>query len=95
MNEHDLDSIRSNASDDETRFCCSRHQKISGGHTGGATPDPISNSEVKPSRADGTARSSVWESRTLPEFFFEKPHRLLAMGLFFYQGDVPVDCLFC
>ena len=43
-------------------------QQVSGGITGGATPDPIPNSEVKPSRADGTARSSVWESRTPPEF---------------------------
>ena len=41
--------------------------KVSGGDIDEATPDPIPNSEVKPSRADGTARSSVWESRTLPE----------------------------
>ena len=38
----------------------------SGGNVGGATPDPIPNSEVKPSRADGTARVSEWESRTPP-----------------------------
>ena len=37
---------------------------VSGGITGGATPDPIPNSEVKLSRANGTARSFVWESRT-------------------------------
>ena len=29
---------------------------VSGGNAGGVTPDPIPNSEVKPSRADGTAR---------------------------------------
>ena len=38
----------------------------SGGNVGGATPDPIPNSEVKPSRANGTARVSEWESRTPP-----------------------------
>ena len=40
---------------EQVRFALSRLQ-LSGGITGGATPDPISNSEVKPSRADGTAR---------------------------------------
>src|ERR1700690_3988947 len=44
----------------------SRHQKISGGHTGGATPDPISNSEVKSSRAHGTAGETLGESRPPP-----------------------------
>ena len=43
---------------------------LSGGNAGGATPDPISNSEVKPSRADGTARETVWESRSSPGFSF-------------------------
>jgi hypothetical protein len=38
----------------------------SGGNVGGAIPDPIPNSEVKPSRADGTAEVAPWESRTLP-----------------------------
>ena len=47
----------------------SRHQKISGGNSGGATPDPISNSEVKPSRADGTAGETLWESRSPPGLF--------------------------
>ena len=37
-----------------------------GGHTGGVTPDPISNSEVKTSRADGTAGEALWESRSPP-----------------------------
>src|SRR3954464_14236818 len=52
-----------------SRELVTMRQQVSGSITGGATPDPIPNSEVKPSRADGTARSSVWESRTLPEFF--------------------------
>ena len=32
--------------------------KVSGGYIGGALPVPIPNTEVKPSRADGTARSA-------------------------------------
>ena len=40
--------------------------KISGGYIEEAIPDPISNSEVKLLGADGTARATVWESRTLP-----------------------------
>ena len=37
---------------------------VSGGNVGGATPVPIPNTEVKPSRADGTAGVTLWESRT-------------------------------
>ena len=40
--------------------------KFPGGHAGGVTPVPISNTEVKPSRADDTAAVRQWESRTLP-----------------------------
>ncbi len=42
-------------------------RQVSGGYVGGATPVPIPNTEVKPSRADGTAQATVWESRSLPE----------------------------
>ena len=40
--------------------------QISGGNIEEAIPDPISNSVVKLFGADGTARATVWESRTLP-----------------------------
>ncbi len=40
--------------------------RIPGGDAGGATPVPIPNTAVKPSRADGTALVTVWESRSLP-----------------------------
>src|SRR3954468_11242454 len=43
-----------------------RHQQISGDNSGGETPDPIPNSEVKPSRANGTAGETLWESRSSP-----------------------------
>ena len=38
-----------------------------GGDSVEVTPVPISNTEVKLDRADGTAWEAVWESRTLPE----------------------------
>ena len=39
---------------------------IPGGYRERETPVPIPNTEVKPPIADGTARKTVWESRTLP-----------------------------
>ena len=43
-----------------------RMPNVSGGNIEKAIPDPIPNSEVKLLGADGTARATVWESRTLP-----------------------------
>ena len=40
--------------------------QLVGDLTAGDPPVPIPNTEVKPRRADGTARESVWESRSLP-----------------------------
>src|ERR1700761_79177 len=37
--------------------------KLAGEHTARVTPVPIPNTEVKPRRADGTARVRVWEIR--------------------------------
>ena len=50
-----------------------------GGHTAGATPVPIPNTEVKPRRADDTARVTVWERRSLPGLNLSGPPR-------FYRG---------
>ncbi len=44
--------------------------KISGGNSGGVTPVPIPNTEVKSSSAYGTAGATLWESRSLPELYF-------------------------
>ena len=44
----------------------SANHSFPGGHTAGVTPVPIPNTEVKPRRADGTARATVWERRSLP-----------------------------
>ena len=43
-------------------------KNVPGGHTGGAPPVPIPNTEVKPSKADVTAAERQWESRTLPGY---------------------------
>ena len=40
--------------------------QVVGDLTAGDPPVPIPNTEVKPRRADGTARESVWERRSLP-----------------------------
>ena len=40
-----------------------------GALTGGETPGPIPNPEVKTSRADDTAVARLWESRSAPGIF--------------------------
>ena len=40
-----------------------------GGHGERETPGSIPNPEAKPFSADGTARETVWESRTSPDNF--------------------------
>ena len=47
--------------------------EISGIYIAGVTPLPIPNREVKPRRADGTIRVTVWESRSMPDLFFRMP----------------------
>ena len=60
----------------------------SGGLTGGATPDPISNSEVKTFRADGTAGETLWESRSPPGIIPKAPSQSLLARGFFFLGPV-------
>jgi hypothetical protein len=50
--------------------------RFPGGHRRGVTPVPIPNTEVKLSTADGTARVTAWESRSLPGLFFQGPLRV-------------------
>ena len=57
--------------------------KFSGGYIGGVTPVPISNTEVKPSRADGTPRETAWESRSLPDLFVG--HSTFALSAPFFR----------
>lgn len=69
----------------DSRIC-----KFFGGYSGGATPDLISNSEVKSTSADGTARVPVWESRTPPEFVFSLYE---SRGFFFVFFNLSEFCL--
>jgi RimJ/RimL family protein N-acetyltransferase len=61
---------------------------IFGGHSGGGTPLPIPNREVKPASADGTRRATSRESRSPPNYF-RGPK--LASGLFFSGYDRRVE----
>ena len=47
--------------------------QVSGDLTERVTPVPIPNTEVKPLRADGTARATLWETRSLPGLINKKP----------------------
>jgi hypothetical protein len=47
-----------------------------GGHSGGDTPLPIPNREVKPASADGTRGASPRESRTPPTSFADRDPRV-------------------
>ena len=71
---------RTDTSHDSTAFL-----NLAGDNSEEATPDPIPNSEVKLFCVDGTARVTVWESRTSPAFFclfFDKIVR--TNGAFFW-----------
>lgn len=61
---------------------------VPGGHTGGATPVPIPNTEVKPSKADATAAVRQWESRTLPGYK-KKPAGESQQAFLFLNTAVP------
>ena len=67
---------------------------ISGDDIEKAIPDPIPNSEVKLFGANGTARETVWESRTLPEYH-SIPLTENYQGYFFLErhSAVAVDAL--
>ena len=67
----------------------SRHADISGNFTGGVTPVPIPNTEVKPTEVDGTIVTRLWESRTLPVYF--KPLIVNSVRGFLFYFKAP-DC---
>src|SRR5262249_4498552 len=59
---------------------------FAGGHRSRVTPVPIPNTEVKPATADGTARETVWESRSLPALFVKAKSPIVERqsGLLFF-----------
>ena len=66
-----------NAADDQKP----KSKEFLGGYAEGVTPVPIPNTEVKPLRADGTARVTVWESRSPPGIKQIQPHHENVVGL--------------
>src|ERR1700674_5278284 len=61
-----------------------------GGHTAGVTPVPIPNTEVKPRRADDTARVTVWERRSPPGLKY-KSRSEQSGRLFCFEIVEPID----
>ena len=61
---------------------------VPGGLAGGATPVPIPNTEVKPSKADATAAERQWESRTLPGYKKKPAGESQQAFLFLWQIDL-------
>ena len=57
--------------------------QVSGGHSGGVTPVPIPNTEVKPASADGTWGETPWESRSPPEYLMKTSPRIVG-GFFVF-----------
>ena len=62
-------------------------QKFSGDHCGGETPDPIPNSAVKSSSADGTAEATLWESRSSPRQS-PRPEASVELRAFFFSKSM-------
>ena len=58
-----------------------------GGESGGVTPVPIPNTEVKPASADGTWAETPWESRTPPDFSLRARPSGLARSSFWARLD--------
>src|ERR1700724_3205139 len=52
-----------------------KHHKFPGGLTARVTPVPIPNTEVKPCRADDTARVTARERRSPPGIKIQRPQR--------------------
>ena len=72
-----------------TGFGLRCNPKFSGGDIEEVPPDPIPNSEVKLFGADGTATVTLWESRSLPDFFDTiKASRLTLRGFFHSMGRI-------
>ena len=67
--------------------------RFSGLISGGATPVPIPNTEVKPFSADGTARAAVWESRTRPDSLFNRHQLIISRWRFFLFNFSPLQKL--
>src|SRR5271167_587330 len=68
--------------------------KFPGDHTARVTPVPIPNTEVKPRRADDTARATVWERRSSPGLKSNKAVLNDQSGLFVFGHEIPAAVVF-
>ena len=68
-------------------WVCRTTRQRYGGHSEGETPGPIPNPEAKPLSADGTARETVWESRTPPDNHSHKGHPHQGVALVRIPGN--------
>ena len=59
------------------------YKRFYGGHSKEDPPVPIPNTEVKLFCADGTARATVWESRSSPYLFQSPINIYVGWGFFF------------
>ena len=69
--------------------CTSQAHKFPGGLTARVTPVPIPNTEVKPCRADDTARVTARERRSPPGLKFKGRNAQSVRGLF-YLGSLGI-----
>ena len=68
--------------------------QFSGGDTEGATPVPISNTEVKLFRADDTMTVRLWESRTPPDLFSYNKNRDFCIFMYNSKCNTTKDSCF-
>ena len=66
-----------------------------GGHSKEDPPVPIPNTEVKLFSADGTARATVWESRSPPFLYINPQSALMLVGGFVFCDDFEPLLKFC
>lgn len=68
-----------------------RSRKSFGGHSERETPGPIPNPEAKPLSVDGTARGTLWESRSPPDIIYKKRQlsTYVGNGAFFMPFSTP------
>ena len=67
---------------------CSLIADFCGGHSKEDPPVPIPNTEVKLFCADGTARATVWESRSPPFSYTQSPGQLSCPGALVVSLDL-------
>src|SRR5205823_13764642 len=80
----DLELASSLWSFEGVRACAKRLDNF-GGHSGGGTPPPIPNRDVKPASADGTRRATSRESRSPPKYLEKRAARAVR----FRSGKLP------